>query len=384
MKRILLVCGCFFLSLAAFALPDSSGLRMSLLTVGPGHDEIYEPFGHTGIRVIDTLNGTDLVYSYGSFNYTEPNFELKFMRGKLLYYMSVSSFRSFVEEYEYTHRKVEEQVLLLQGYEKQDIKAFLQYNLQPENKYYKYDFLFDNCATRVRDVFPKTFDAAFQFGETLPADVRITYRQIINQYLYVEHFARFGINILLGSRIDKVMSSEDAMFLPDFLRDGLKGATLSGKPVAGPVTVLLDGSHPVPAGVNGGLLVTLGVMLLTIAGLTVKRLRLLGQIMQALVLLVTGLLGCLIIVMWLGTDHQACQENLNVLWALPTSLLLAFRRRRVAKYVVIAILLLITSLVLHILRVQELPLFELWPWLVSLLMIYGAIYRSSKREETAS
>ncbi len=357
---------------------DSSGLRMSLLTVGPGHEELYEPFGHTGIRIVDSFNGTDLVYSYGSFNYSEPNFELKFMRGKLLYYMSASSFKSFMAEYDYTGRKVEEQLLLLDQEKKKEIFEFLQYNLLPENKYYKYDFLFDNCATRVRDVFPSSFGSEFNFGPTLPEGKKLSFRQVINQYLYVEHFARFGINILLGADVDRAMTDKDAMFLPDFLRDGLANAELYGQPIAGPVILLLDGSHPVPAGVNGAFLLCLIVMILTLMGYLIPQLNWLGTLMRFLVLFITGLLGCIIVFMWFGTDHQACQNNYNLLWALPTSLMLLLKRKGADKYAVIAMILLLISLGLHVLGIQRLPMFELWPWLVSLLVIYGAIYRRSK------
>jgi hypothetical protein len=378
-KIIILLLAALLPALRAFTQTDTSRLRMSLLTVGPGHEELYEPFGHTGIRVIDSISGTDLVYNYGSFNYGEPNFELKFMRGKLLYYMSVYPFADFMDEYVYAERKVEEQELLLGGEEKKEIYAFLEYNLRPENKYYKYDFLFDNCATRVRDIFPRTFGNRFRFGTTLPPERPVTFRQMINRYMYVEHFARFGINLLLGSRVDKVMTNEEVMFLPDFLRNGIGDARVSGVKVAGPPVILLDGSHPQPRGVNGPVVLTGVVLALTAAGLLIRKLRILGRIMQSAVMLVTGLLGCLMLFMWLGTDHQACQNNLNLLWALPTSLLLVFRRKPAGKYAATAIVFLLASLVLHLLRVQELPLTELWPWLLSLLLIYGTIYRRDKQ-----
>jgi len=383
MKRSILFLLMVLLAPAIKAQTDSSQLRISLLTIGPGHEEIYEPFGHTAIRIIDTLNGTDLVYNYGTFSYGEPNFELKFMQGKLLYYISVSSFNGFMDEYVESGRKAEEQVLQLGGKEKEEIYAFLQYNLQPGQKYYKYDFFFDNCATRIRDIFPKVFGEAFRYGPTLPPGAKISFRDIINQYLYREHFERFGINLLLGSRIDRYMSDEDVMFLPDYLRDGMANAMTGTQKVAGPTEVLLEGGAPPPAGVNGGFVAMIIVLVLTAAGLMVRRLHSLGRVMQALVMLVNGLLGCLMLVMWFGTDHQACQENLNILWALPTSLLIAFRRKRVEKYAFIAMILLFVSFLLHLLGIQKLPLTELWPWLLSLLLIYGTIYRNAKKEDAA-
>src|ERR1700754_3646150 len=95
-----------FLWSFANAQTDSTHLRISLLTCGVG-DEIWETFGHTAVRVTDSVNGTDVVYNYGTFNGYEKDFELKFMRGKLLYYVSCYPFIDFMSEYQMAGRKVE-------------------------------------------------------------------------------------------------------------------------------------------------------------------------------------------------------------------------------------------------------------------------------------
>ena len=353
-------------------------LRISLITCGPGDEEIYEVFGHTAVRVIDSSAHTDLVYNYGTFEYG-PNFEMQFMRGKLLYSLAIQRYNDFVEEYIKAKRKVEEQVLLLNDQQKDHIYSFLEWNAAPENKYYKYDFFFDNCATRIRDIFPSpdVFGKAFKFGDALPAGKRLTFRDIINIYFFRDHWTRLGVNILLGSRIDKVMTNEDIMFLPDYLRDGIGGATVNGQKIAPENALLLPGS-PVPvAGINEPIILTSIVAILTILGLSVKRLRLLGKIMNSLLLLVTGLLGCLILVMWFATDHQGCGNNFNILWCLPTNIILAFLRPRGrGRYALIAMILLLVSIVLHILRIQGLIL-ELYPLLIALFFVYGIIYKKS-------
>jgi hypothetical protein len=369
-----------FISCAVvYAQADSSHLRISLLTCGVG-DEIWETFGHTGVRIIDSAHHTDVVYNYGTFNGFDKDFELKFMRGKLPYYLSIDQFPDFMEEYVEAKRQVQEQVLLLPGKQKEDIKAFLDDNALPENREYKYDFFFDNCATRIRDIFPKVFGDQFKFAQVLPPDSKLTYRQIINIYFYKTHWERVGINILLGSKIDAVMTNKDIMFLPDYLRDGLAGATVDGKRISTDPAIILPGGARTPAGPNYPLILMVILALLTVAGLSVPGLRILGKVMSSLLLLVTGLLGCLILVMWFGTDHQGCHDNYNLLWALPTNLILAFSQRRKGRYALIAIVLLLLSLVLHIARVQQLPLLELGPLLLALLYIYGAVYRRSKTE----
>ena len=106
-----------------------------------------------------------------------------------------------------------------------------------------------------------------------------------------------------------------------------------------------------------------------------------GRVMSSLLLLVTGLLGCLMLVMWFGTDHQGCANNYNVLWCLPTNIIIAFfNPKGKGKYAIIAIILIVVSLLLHLLKVQCLLMPEFLPLLVSLLFIYGSIYVKSKNK----
>ncbi len=377
-KRIVTTVVFALCALFSYAQTDSSHLRISLLTCGTG-DEIYETFGHTAVRVTDSVNGTDDVYNYGTFDGYTENFEMKFMRGKLLYYVSVYPYSVFLDEYTSVHRSVEEQVLQAGGKEKQAIYNYLRENALEENKYYKYDFFFDNCATRIRDIFPKSLGEKFKYPNVLPAGHKLTFRDIMDQYFYRVHWERFGCDLLLGSRIDKVMTNADIMFLPDFLRDGLAGDTVDGKKIATPSQLIVPGSEHKPAGLNMPMIVMLGVALLTLLGLMVKPLHAMGNIMTFLVLFVTGLLGTLMLVMWLGTDHQGCQNNYNIFWALPTNIILAFAsKKNKSRYAVLAISLILLALLFHILHIQALPLFELWPMLLALIYIYASIYKKDK------
>ncbi len=367
----------------ANAQTDSSHLRISLLTCGTGQ-EIYETFGHTAVRIVDSTKGTDNVYNYGTFDGYTENFELKFMRGKLLYYVSVYPYTSFLQEYSEYHRSVEEQVLIANGKEKREIYDYLQDNALEENKYYKYDFFFDNCATRIRDIFPQSLGDKFKYNNVLPAGHKLTFRDIMDQYFYRVHWERLGCDILLGSPIDKVMTNADIMFLPDYLRDGLAAATVNGKKIATPTQIILTGSEKKPAGLNQPFILTLILALLTIAGLAFKPLDFLGKAMTFLLLFITGLLGCLMVVMWLGTDHQGCQNNYNILWALPTNIFMAFLpKRNKSRYALVGMILILVSLVLHIAGIQALPLLELSPLLLALLFVYASIYKRKKEKHNA-
>ncbi|MBA3829138.1 MAG: DUF4105 domain-containing protein [Taibaiella sp.] len=383
-KKLITAICLLFITHLSFAQGDSSHLRVSLLTCGAG-EEIWETFGHTGVRVIDSNHHTDIVYNYGTFDGYDKDFDIKFMKGKLLYYISYETFAGFMREYIEAKRPVQEQILQITGKEKQQIDSFLKWNAQPDNKYYKYDFYFDNCATRIRDIFPTTLGPSFHYGNILPTGRSLSFRDISDQYLYKRHWERFGIDILLGSRVDKIMSNADIMFLPDFLRNGVASATVNGKKIAADPQTILPGTDEQAGGVNQAFIVMLLVFLLTLAGLMVPSLRVLGKIMTFLLLFITGLLGWLILFMWFGTDHQACQNNYNVLWALPTNLILAYlNKRNKNKYAVLGIILILISLLLHVLHIQKLPLLELMPLLLSLLMVYGTIYRKNYKNDIAS
>ena len=379
--KIMRICVLLLLTaLSAVAQTDTSvRLRVSLLTVGVG-DEIYASFGHTGIRMTDSLNGTDIVYNWGTFDGFQEDFELKFMRGMLLYYASSEPYQHFYSTYVREQRRVEEQEIHLNDGQKRQLLSFLQENLKEENRYYKYDFLYDNCATRLRDVFPKTFGTAFRYGQALPPGSRITFRDEINHYLADLPWERFGINMLLGSRIDKVMSNEDAMFLPDYLRNGLTGATVNGIAVATkPVEILPPAPPTAPAG-NGPAILTLVFAAVVILGSVIPGFNIIGHVAGNALLIVTGLLGCLMVFMWLGTDHQTCRDNWNVLWALPTNIIIPFvKREKRSRYALVAIVLIIGALLIDVFGIQALPVRELWPLWLALLTRFGMIYKVATR-----
>jgi Domain of unknown function (DUF4105) len=353
-------------------------MRISLVTCGVG-DEAWETFGHTGLRFIDSTRTDiyrDVIFNYGMFNGFDKDFEMKFMGGKLPYYVDIQTYPDFISEYIEFHRCVDEQELLLTTEEKKQLLGALLDNIKPENRYYKYDFFFDNCATRIRDIVPKTIGPGFKFGNAVPEGSRLTFRDIINQYFYYKHWTRVGVNILLGSKIDKVMTNAEIMFLPDYLSKGFYGATVDGRPFSTKPVRILPGSDTRPTGIDGPLCLTIILALLTGLGLFVKKLRWLGIVMRFLILLVTGLLGCLILVMWFCTNHQTCADNFNLLWLLPTNLVLAFfRPKGTPRYSQLAIALLFVTLLLHILKIQAITVLEIVPFLVAQLFVYASLMK---------
>jgi len=360
--------------------PSAAGsLRISILTCGVG-EELYSSFGHTGVRVTDSSRHLDVVYNYGTFNFSDPDFYTKFTLGKLLYYLDKSSFEDFMYTYREEKRNVQEQVLDLTDEQELAFVAFLERNLRPEHRAYHYDFLFDNCTTRVRDLFPKLLGTEFYFGNVLGSK-KISYRNILNQYLVNKHWERFGINLLLGSRVDSIMTEDGAMFLPDFLHKGLVHAKYRGKHVVGQHIVLLDHKHVYRTAFNGPLWLMIGLLILTALSFLVKSFRYLRNILRFLVLFLTGILGVFMLFMWLGTNHQSCSDNLNILWAVPLNAGVAFiahqKRFWLRIYALAAISLLIVALIVHVIGFQQMPLIELSPLLLCLMYIYIDMYKQN-------
>lgn len=357
---------------------DTSHLRISILTCGVG-DELYSSFGHTGVRIIDSARHTDEVYNYGTFNYG-PDFYKEFVRGKLLYYLDKSNFNDFMYTYVEEKRNVEEQVLDLPADRKHAMLIYLENNLLPQNKSYKYDYFFDNCATRVRDIFPKILGPEFYFGDVLHQK-KISYRGIMNQYLVNKHWERFGMNLLLASPTDSIMTDEGSMYLPDFIHRGLVHAKYRGNHVVSSDTTILDHKHIFNSTFNGPLWTMIGLLILTALSFLVRSFHYLKSILRFLILLATGLLGVLMLVMWLGTDHRACSDNYNILWAIPFNVIVAFvahkRRFWMKIYALAAISLLIVALAIHLIGFQQLPLIELSPLLVCLMYIYIDMYKQN-------
>lgn len=358
---------------------DSSHLRISLLTCTPG-DELYSTFGHSAYRVIDSSSVTDIVYNYGTFNFDDEGFYIKFARGKLLYYVSAESFEDFKYGYQATNRGITEQVLSLTAAEKITIQRFLNNNLKEENKYYKYDFFFDNCTTRLRDILKKNHDSAFAFNPVMPAGT--TFRQAIYEYLDKNNkrWSKLGIDILLGQPCDGVMSAEQMQFLPDNLMKSLNSANhpivLSNKNLYNINIEPENKSTFTPFVVFSLLLI--GIALLSLIKNNFSRAFLQG--FDGLLFFLTGTLGIILILMWVATDHSMTKNNYNLLWAWPIHFFISFfinsKKIWVKKYFAITAVILVLVLLAWFFLPQHLN-----PALIPLVLLL--IYRSGVKALTA-
>lgn len=364
---------------------QNCGIRVSLLTCTPG-DELYSTFGHSALRVTDTVRNTDLVYNYGTFNFDEPGFYSKFIRGKLNYFISVDDFYSFQAEYQYENRGITEQVLDLTCAEKENLAEFLSWNMLPANRNYKYDFTFDNCTTRLADVAEKVTDSTVDFHPILTEPT--TFRNAIHEYLDRNHksWSKLGIDILLGSPLDRDMTNRETMFLPDNLMKGFDSATIGNQPLVKEKEIILSKKY-IPDEKNNlnNPLFIFSCLFVLIAFLSFSNSAFLIRTLasfDSLLFFLFGFTGILLLFMWFGTDHYMTKANYNLLWAWPTHIIAAFfihtKRRWIRIYMLIyALFGLLLLGVWHFLP-QEMNM-ALIP-LTGILIFRSFLYISGKRK----
>ena len=326
-QRLSLLLFALLLVIPSTAAPLSEEAKISLLTCSPGQD-LYAVFGHSAFRVNDPINGIDKTYNYGTFEFNTPNFYLKFIRGKLLYKLGIGKQDRFIRSYIVEERSVIEEVLDLSEEQKQQVYAFLEENLKPENRYYQYDFFFDNCATRVRDVLQNVLKDSLQF--VAPSGIEgETYRDLIQPYIQHSPWVDFGIDLALGLPTDEEGGASGRMFLPDHLSTGFQGGKLfdgsgQSRPLIKNTRVLykalpqeeLTSNWLSPKVLFWG--IAMAFLLLT---LLVKNKKITNSL-DLILYLVVGITGLILFFLMFGTEHQATARNLNILWANPLCLLL--------------------------------------------------------------
>ncbi len=299
----------------------SDEAKMSLLTASPG-EALYSVFGHSALWVYDPLNNIDEVYNWGTFDFDTPNFYILFLWGRLYYMLTVTTLQQFLYSYMIDGRSVHEQELNLLPLEIQRIYDFLQVNRLPENTHYLYDFFYDNCATRIRDLIDAELD--IDWGPDPHPHEERSFRQMIKPYVQHIPWIRFGIDIILGLPSDRIATPWHYMFLPDEMEIAFQHARHSdGRMLVTGYTELLPMKieHGNPFPLTPAIVFW---MLLAMAFLSLLKPRILQAFDKAFFSLL-GITGLLIFFLWFVSDHVATSYNLNILWALPIHLYFVFR-----------------------------------------------------------
>lgn len=323
---------CFKTTLAQQSeLSDTA--EISVFTIGPG-SSLNDAFGHNAFRIKDHERGTDLVFNYGVYDFNTPNFYLKFAQGKLNYLIGVDTYADFLNSYFYQDRTIEEQVLNLSQNEKQKLFDYLINNYKPENRRYLYDFFYDNCATKIKDVTNIVLNNDIQFNE--PKDFhQQTFRELIHGNLNRNSWGCFGIDLALGAVIDKKATPAEHMFLPKYIHEFFKNATLksTGEPLVKQNHLLYQKmEHAETTSFITSPLMVFGVIGLLIILITRNDSRNKKQSvwLDATLFSFTGLIGVFILLLWFATDHKATHHNYNLLWAFVLNIFMIgqlFRRK---------------------------------------------------------
>ncbi len=311
------------LNLAGTCQNLSPGTTISLITCGPGND-LYATFGHSALHVSDPISGIDKVYNYGTFDFNTPNFYVKFARGKLNYYLHVTNFKRFASTYVREGRWVYHQELRLSYEQKAKLYDLLEKNALPENRAYKYDFFYDNCSTRIRDILEAALGDKLEYPD-VPNEPDTTFRELLDIYLESHPWSDLGIDLALGAPCDKVANWREKMFLPDYLKKniGQSKVLIEGEyqDFVGQESLVIEENAQIINQEKESILwifwtafVLIGVLSIFIRVQALKWL-------DIILFVATGILGILILLLWFATDHGATKWNFNILWALPTWLL---------------------------------------------------------------
>jgi hypothetical protein len=360
----------------------SSNAEISIITAGPGK-VLYEGFGHSTIRVKDT--DFDNAYNYGIFDFNTPDFYLNFTKGKLLYKLESYPFHYFVRSYQRDNRWIKEQVLNLNQLEKQQFYAYLENNAAPENATYLYDPFFNNCATILREITETILKEKVIF-KTNHIQKRKSFRELMNAEIPWNTWGSFGINLALGSKLDKIATEKEFMYLPDFVYSGFKNATVTTN---GKEENLIKTDHYIlkfdelkikPSTINPlsvfSLILLIGVFI-TYRDLKQKKRT---KWIDFFLFFTTGLIGLLIVFLWFFTDHSTTPINFNFLWAFAPNLIVAFAlskentKKWVRKYLTGLILLLLSIPILWMSKIQQFPLSTI-PFIVLLLIRFISLQK---------
>ncbi len=316
-----------FQSNAARAFVLTNQAEISVLTCSPGN-EAYSVYGHSAIRVKDAGYGYDVVFNYGIFDFSAPNFLYRFASGQTDYLLGAYGFPDFVDEYVASKRSIFEQVLNLTQHEKQKVFDFLLWNAKPENRVYRYNFFFDNCASRIRDVIREQSDGEVVFPEY--EENPRTFRDLIKEYHSKLLWLNFGIDLVVAAPSDEKASAFDEMFLPDYLMKHFANAIKKNGNETKP---LVKTSHVVYQATELHYkslkiispTVIFGILLLLVVYVSIHQIRKkkIDYLTDYLVFGVNGFMGVVMLWFVMYSEHPAMHPNYNLLWAVPLNFIFA-------------------------------------------------------------
>lgn len=332
---------------------------ISVLTCDPGTD-LYAVFGHTAIRVKDPMLRLDLIYNYGIFDYNAPGFYINFVKGKLTYSLGRQYFSDFIFAYEMEQRTVKEQTLQLSVSERSTFFNFLEYNYRPENRDYQYDFFYDNCATKIRDLIENT-SLLPQVTKQVAAGQKKTFRTLLGENLKPNSWPSLGINLALGALVDTPQETDKYVFLPKYLSEHLKHYEIRGTPLVLKRNIIFQAKKErkkeTPLWATplfwSVLILIVYMVISTYQKFTGKQCKWADFILFT----GSGSIGLLLVFLWGFTEHRPMVLNFNILWASPLCFAVIWAlvknptiTKKMGGFMMLSLL---AALIVHLLGVQK-------------------------------
>ena len=311
----------FSLNTKADSRNENEEFEISILSIGEGQS-LADAFGHTGIRIIDKKTNNDVVFNFGIYDYNAPNFYSNFVKGRPVYKLGVQNYISFINNYIKQDRYIIEHEINLDKKATQKIINLLVKNLEDPN--YVYDYLRDNCSTRVADLFIKQTE---QLQNTeIDILTENSYRELIHSKINENSWGALGIDLCLGAIIDRKISIRETLFLPEKLMQYLDSLiekdskSITKNIIFSPQSSLLYNENlPNPLLINS----LLSVLLILITFLNFKK-SIWKKWIDILIYFSSGTLGVLVIYLWFFSNHFASAQNFNFLWAFPFNLIMVY------------------------------------------------------------
>jgi len=329
---LLLTLSSLFIGDSYAQLSDSA--TISILTVRQG-DSVDNAFGHTAVWVVDPISKKSEIYNFGIFDFDEPGFLMKFLRGKLLYSLGINGKKSFFNNYTAQKRTILEQKLNLNAKQRNDIYLSLRENYKKENRKYLYDFFFDNCSTRPRDLLYNNLPELSEANSETPTK---TFRDLIDENVFARPWMDFGIDLIIGKKADKIASIQDQMYLPEYFYKKLNNLSNGGEPLVSSAEIILDYEQEAEARKHVPWLtpaLIFGILLLLEVILFIAYRKrsdtTFVKLYDKMWYIIIGISSLVILFMWFGTDHIATGDNLNVFWLNPLFLITIVSRSRILK-----------------------------------------------------
>ena len=304
----------------------SSETKVSLITASSGN-ELYTIFGHTALRIYDPKTEIDRTYNYGTFDFDTKGFYWKFAMGNLRYFLSTTPYENAKNTYLGDGRTITEQRLNLSPEQTQQLFRYLQTNARPENRYYSYEFFYDNCTTRVYDAINTVAGDSIRFQEPLNPDKK-SFRQFINSYLEPVPWVKLGVNLVLGLPADEIPSGSEMLFLPNLLKKRFANAKIQNADTS--VALVDDQTIYTPANkavlnppVLTPKLVFWSLFVLVIPlGIAFSNKRSFWRWFDCVLFGIVGGIGFLILILWLFSAYPATTWNANIVWTLIAPIIL--------------------------------------------------------------